>query len=130
MIAKYVYNHRKKGWSFTNIAQKYEISVFSARRYYSVQKRKEERKEKLRLYLIKNNGDVTKLNPQLLCLSVRVANGLDTAGIKTVGEIIQNWTQAKFCRIKNLGKKSLRELECCLEEVNVYQRGGRYEVQH
>ena len=56
-----------------------------------------------------------------LDLSVRSFNCLKRAGINTVGELIDK-TDAEMMKVKNLGKKSLEEVNAKLESMNLKLR--------
>ncbi|MFU8795577.1 MAG: DNA-directed RNA polymerase subunit alpha C-terminal domain-containing protein, partial [Dethiobacteria bacterium] len=49
-------------------------------------------------------------------LSVRSYNCLKRAGINTVGELVRK-TEDEMMKVRNLGKKSLEEVEQKLEEL-------------
>jgi DNA-directed RNA polymerase subunit alpha len=49
-------------------------------------------------------------------LSVRAANGLINAGCKTIGDIIDK-SPNDLLRVKNFGRKSLKELQEVLGEL-------------
>jgi DNA-directed RNA polymerase subunit alpha len=51
-------------------------------------------------------------------LSVRSANCLEAANIKTIGELIQK-TEAQMLKYKNFGKKSLNEINAILTAMNL-----------
>ena len=52
-----------------------------------------------------------------LDLSVRSYNCLKRAGINTLGELIEK-TEEDMMKVRNLGKKSLKEVKTKLEELN------------
>ncbi len=69
---------------------------------------------------VKRNGNDSELKPFLqlvdtLGLSARSFNSLDRAGIKYFGELVL-MGESEIKTIKNLGKKSLDEINECLEE--------------
>jgi len=53
-----------------------------------------------------------------LDLSVRSYNCLKRAGINTLGELIEK-SEEDMMRVRNLGKKSLKEVKQKLEEMNL-----------
>src|SRR5690349_5971402 len=65
-----------------------------------------------------------KLNENLfrsvdeLELSVRSANGLQQANIKTIGDLVQK-TEAEMLKAKNFGRKSLKEIKEILAEMGL-----------
>jgi DNA-directed RNA polymerase subunit alpha len=68
---------------------------------------------------VKRNGDDSELKPFLqpvdsLGLSARSFNSLDRAGLKYLGEMVLK-SENEIKTIKNLGKKSLDEINECLE---------------
>jgi DNA-directed RNA polymerase subunit alpha len=52
-------------------------------------------------------------------LSVRSANCLEAANIKTIGELIQK-TEGQMLKYKNFGKKSLNEINAILTGMNLH----------
>jgi DNA-directed RNA polymerase subunit alpha len=52
-------------------------------------------------------------------LSVRSANCLEAANIKTIGDLIQK-TEAQMLKYKNFGKKSLNEINAILTTMNLH----------
>jgi DNA-directed RNA polymerase subunit alpha len=52
-------------------------------------------------------------------LSVRSANCLEAANIKTIGELIQK-TEGQMLKYKNFGKKSLNEINAILVGMNLH----------
>ncbi len=68
--------------------------------------------------------DAARLNENLfksveeLELSVRSANCLKNAGIKTIGELVQR-TEAEMLKTKNFGRKSLNEIKEILAEMGL-----------
>ncbi len=70
----------------------------------------EEEEEETNAYLDKAIGDLE--------LSVRSSNCLKRAGINTVGELIQK-TREEMMKVRNLGKKSLEEVENKLAEMDL-----------
>jgi DNA-directed RNA polymerase subunit alpha len=52
-------------------------------------------------------------------LSVRSANCLEAANIKTIGDLVQK-TEAQMLKYKNFGKKSLNEINAILVTMNLH----------
>ena len=52
-------------------------------------------------------------------LSVRSANCLEAANIKTIGDLIQK-TEGQMLKYKNFGKKSLNEINAILVGMNLH----------
>ena len=52
-------------------------------------------------------------------LSVRSANCLEAANIKTIGDLVQK-TEAQMLKYKNFGKKSLNEINAILVAMNLH----------
>jgi DNA-directed RNA polymerase subunit alpha len=52
-------------------------------------------------------------------LSVRSANCLEAANIKTIGDLVQK-TEAQMLKYKNFGKKSLTEITQILASMNLH----------
>jgi len=78
---------------------------------------------------IKRNSDDSELKPFLLTvdslgLSARSFNSLDRAGLKYLGELVL-MSENEIKNIKNLGKKSLDEINECLVE---HGYGSEYEL--
>jgi DNA-directed RNA polymerase subunit alpha len=63
-----------------------------------------------------------------LNLSVRTANCLKNAGVHTVGELVQK-SRKEMLETKNLGKKSLEELESTLEELELGFRSENEDIE-
>ena len=63
-----------------------------------------------------------------LSLSVRTANCLKNAGVHTVGELVQK-TRKEMLETKNLGKKSLEELESTLIDLGLGFRSENEEIE-
>jgi len=61
---------------------------------------------------------------EYLDLSVRSYNGLDKAGIRTLGDLA-DMTEAEVGEIRNLGKKSLREITMKLHEQGLEFRTAK-----
>ncbi|MBC7075413.1 MAG: DNA-directed RNA polymerase subunit alpha [Syntrophomonadaceae bacterium] len=61
---------------------------------------------------------VLEMSVEELELSVRASNGLKRANINTVGDLIQK-TREEMSKIRNLGQKSLEEIERKLKELNL-----------
>jgi DNA-directed RNA polymerase subunit alpha len=51
-------------------------------------------------------------------LSVRSANCLQNANIKTIGDLVQK-TEAEMLKTKNFGRKSLKEIKEILSEMGL-----------
>ena len=66
-------------------------------------------------------NQVLDMTIEELDLSVRSFNCLKRAGINTVGELIDK-TDAEMMKVKNLGKKSLEEVNAKLESMNLKLR--------
>lgn len=66
-------------------------------------------------------NQVLDMTIEELDLSVRSFNCLKRAGINTVGELIYK-TDAEMMKVKNLGKKSLEEVNAKLESMNLKLR--------
>jgi DNA-directed RNA polymerase subunit alpha len=64
---------------------------------------------------------VLEMTIEELDLSVRSYNCLKRAGINTVGELIQR-TEEDMMKVRNLGKKSLEEVQNKLKELNLSLR--------
>ena len=60
------------------------------------------------------NKPITELE-----LSVRSANCLEAANIKTIGDLVQK-TEAQMLKYKNFGKKSLSEIQNILTGMNIH----------
>jgi len=58
-------------------------------------------------------------NVEELELSVRSANCLKNAGIRTIYELVQK-TEAEMLKTKNFGKKSLNEIKELLETMGLH----------
>ena len=61
---------------------------------------------------------VLEMSIEELELSVRASNGLKRANINTVGDLIEK-TREEMSKIRNLGQKSLEEIERKLKELNL-----------
>ena len=63
-------------------------------------------------------GNLNALNGSVgdLGLSVRCRNGLKSAGVETIGDLVHK-TEAELLAIKGLGRKSLREIKGALTTV-------------
>ncbi|MBX7113391.1 MAG: DNA-directed RNA polymerase subunit alpha [Myxococcaceae bacterium] len=74
--------------------------------------------------LVESPREETKLNENLfrsvdeLELSVRSANCLQQANIKTIGDLVQR-TEAEMLKTKNFGRKSLKEIKEILAEMGL-----------
>ena len=67
-----------------------------------------------------NDGNAKKINMSIddLDLTVRSYNCLKRAGISTVEELTQK-TEEEMSRVRNLGKKSLKEVKEKLQALNL-----------
>ena len=70
---------------------------------------------KFRMYLTK---EMQETPLEVLDLNVRPLNCLKRAGIQTVDELTQK-TEDEMMRVRNLGKKSLKEVKDKLIELNL-----------
>ena len=61
---------------------------------------------------------VLEITIEELELSVRASNGLKRANINTLGDLIQK-TREEMSKIRNLGQKSLEEIENKLKEYDL-----------
>ncbi len=61
---------------------------------------------------------ILEMSIEELELSVRASNGLKRAAINTVGDLIEK-TREEMSKIRNLGQKSLEEIEKKLKELNL-----------
>ncbi|HBQ27246.1 MAG TPA: DNA-directed RNA polymerase subunit alpha, partial [Syntrophomonas sp.] len=61
---------------------------------------------------------VLEISIEELELSVRASNGLKRANINTVGDLIEK-TREEMSKIRNLGQKSLEEIENKLKELDL-----------
>ncbi|WP_054697863.1 DNA-directed RNA polymerase subunit alpha [Syntrophomonas palmitatica] len=61
---------------------------------------------------------ILEMSIEELELSVRASNGLKRANINTVGDLIEK-TREEMSKIRNLGQKSLEEIERKLKELNL-----------
>ena len=61
---------------------------------------------------------VLEMSIEELELSVRASNGLKRANINTVGDLIEK-TREEMSKIRNLGQKSLEEIERKLKELEL-----------
>ena len=68
-----------------------------------------------------NDGSAKKINMAIedLDLTVRSYNCLKRANISTVEELTQK-TEEEMGRVRNLGKKSLKEVKEKLQEINLH----------
>ena len=64
------------------------------------------------------SGDILNQSVEIIELSIRAANCLKQAKIKTIGELTQR-TKEELLAYKNFGKKSLDEIEMKLKELGV-----------
>jgi DNA-directed RNA polymerase subunit alpha len=97
LSAKILIEHFKLFLSLTDHADKVEIMV----------EKEEDRKDK-----------VLEMTIEELDLSVRSYNCLKRAGINTVQELVQK-SEEDMMKVRNLGKKSLEEVQQKLEALNL-----------
>src|SRR5438094_308885 len=65
------------------------------------------------------DADIEVLTPDVvLALSVRASNGLKTANIRTIADLVQK-SEAELLKTKNFGKKSLNEIKTILGEMSL-----------
>ncbi len=95
----------------SNILQRH-LDIFVNYGELPVEEEEEEEEDKEFLELI--NKPITELE-----LSVRSANCLEAANIKTIGDLIQK-TEAQMLKYKNFGKKSLSEIQNILTGMNIH----------
>ena len=87
-----------------NIFVKHELGEEAAR------VSRAEELEEIRKYLDKSVNELE--------LSVRAANCLRSANIKTISELVQK-TEAEMLKYRNFGKKSLEEIKVVLNSMNL-----------
>ncbi|PIQ85873.1 MAG: DNA-directed RNA polymerase subunit alpha [Candidatus Omnitrophica bacterium CG11_big_fil_rev_8_21_14_0_20_45_26] len=95
----------------SNILQRH-LDIFV--NYGELPEEEEEEEEEDKEFLDVINKPITELE-----LSVRSANCLEAANIKTIGELIQK-TEAQMLKYKNFGKKSLQEISSILTGMNLH----------
>ena len=95
----------------SNILQRH-LDIFVNYGELPVEEEEEEEEDKDFLELI--NKPITELE-----LSVRSANCLEAANIKTIGDLVQK-TEAQMLKYKNFGKKSLSEIQNILTGMNIH----------
>jgi DNA-directed RNA polymerase subunit alpha len=95
----------------SNILQRH-LDIFVNYGELPVEEEEEEEEDKEFLELV--NKPITELE-----LSVRSANCLEAANIKTIGDLIQK-TEAQMLKYKNFGKKSLSEIQNILQSMNLH----------
>lgn len=95
----------------SNILQRH-LDIFVNYGELPVEEEEEEEEDKEFLELV--NKPITELE-----LSVRSANCLEAANIKTIGDLIQK-TEAQMLKYKNFGKKSLSEIQNILTGMNIH----------
>ena len=95
----------------SNILQRH-LDIFVNYGELPVEEEEEEEEDKEFLELI--NKPITELE-----LSVRSANCLEAANIKTIGDLVQK-TEAQMLKYKNFGKKSLSEIQNILTGMNIH----------
>lgn len=67
---------------------------------------------------VKGKDRIMEMSIEELELSVRASNGLKRANINTVGDLVQK-TREEMAKIRNLGQKSLDEIERKLKELSL-----------
>lgn len=63
------------------------------------------------------NEKILNTSIDILDLSARASNGLKRSGIKTIGELIENWN--RLPNLKQFGKKSLHETRSAIFNYNI-----------
>ena len=94
----------------SNILQRH-LDIFV--NYGELPEEEEEEEEEDKEFIELINKPITELE-----LSVRSANCLEAANIKTIGDLIQK-TEAQMLKYKNFGKKSLSEIQNILTTMNL-----------
>ena len=94
----------------SNILQRH-LDIFV--NYGELPEEEEEEEEEDKEFLEMIKKPITELE-----LSVRSANCLEAASIKTIGDLIQK-TEAQMLKYKNFGKKSLLEIQNILTSMNL-----------
>ncbi len=96
----------------SNILQRH-LDIFV--NYGEIPEEEEEEEEEV------DNEFITMMNKPIteLELSVRSANCLEAANIKTIGDLVQK-TEAQMLKYKNFGKKSLSEILAILQGMNLH----------
>jgi DNA-directed RNA polymerase subunit alpha len=95
----------------SNILQRH-LDIFVNYGELPVEEEEEEEEDKEFLEMV--NKPITELE-----LSVRSANCLEAANIKTIGDLIQK-SEAQMLKYKNFGKKSLSEIQNILTSMNLH----------
>ena len=95
----------------SNILQRH-LDIFV--NYGELPEEEEEEEEEDKEFLELINKPITELE-----LSVRSANCLEAANIKTIGDLIQK-TEPQMLKYKNFGKKSLSEIQAILTGMNIH----------
>jgi DNA-directed RNA polymerase subunit alpha len=95
----------------SNILQRH-LDIFVNYGELPVEEEEEEEEDKEFLEMI--NKPITELE-----LSVRSANCLEAANIRTIGDLVQK-TEAQMLKYKNFGKKSLSEIQNILQGMNLH----------
>ena len=95
----------------SNILQRH-LDIFVNYGELPVEEEEEEEEDKEFLEMV--NKPITELE-----LSVRSANCLEAANIKTIGDLIQK-SEAQMLKYKNFGKKSLSEIQNILQSMNIH----------
>lgn len=95
----------------SNILQRH-LDVFV--NYGELPEEEEEEEEQDKEFLELVNKPISELE-----LSVRSANCLEAANIKTIGDLVQK-TEAQMLKYKNFGKKSLNEINAILTSMGLH----------
>ncbi|HOW58527.1 MAG TPA: DNA-directed RNA polymerase subunit alpha [Candidatus Omnitrophota bacterium] len=95
----------------SNILQRH-LDIFV--NYGELPEEEEEEEEHDKEFLEIINKPISELE-----LSVRSANCLEAASIKTIGDLVQK-TEAQMLKYKNFGKKSLNEINAILTSMNLH----------
>lgn len=95
----------------SNILQRH-LDIFV--NYGELPEEEEEEEEEDKEFLELINKPITELE-----LSVRSANCLEAANIKTIGDLVQK-TEAQMLKYKNFGKKSLSEIQNILVGMGIH----------
>ncbi|HNX67959.1 MAG TPA: DNA-directed RNA polymerase subunit alpha [Candidatus Omnitrophota bacterium] len=95
----------------SNILQRH-LDIFV--NYGELPEEEEEEEEQDKEFLDMVNKPISELE-----LSVRSANCLEAASIKTIGDLVQK-TEAQMLKYKNFGKKSLNEINAILTSMGLH----------
>ncbi len=95
----------------SNILQRH-LDIFV--NYGELPEEEEEEEEQDKEFLELVNKPISELE-----LSVRSANCLEAASIKTIGDLVQK-TEAQMLKYKNFGKKSLNEINAILTSMSLH----------